>query len=223
MIKNNNFVKIVKKLKLLVLALVIGSVMTPQTSQAFLGNMFKSAYEYVNNACKYVKKKCYDPTKKRYDDLKAKYEYTKKVTKITACSIASLLAYKKLVKPISRLMFGKSARPVIRTIDKGINISLLGMLAAGAFYMYDRFVAQGRILNKIRNAKTQILSHVTDTVTRLRDYIDPRLDSIDTQLSEVKRSVREVRNDVRDIKNKTTENNNLLKGSIIKTAPLQKK
>jgi len=177
-IKKTEKNKYLKKVALLTLIAVASSGLTVQTSHAFFGSIYNAAKEKVV------------AVKGRFVAAKEKYDRAKKIAKASAYSAIGIIGYKKIAKPISKIIFGQKVKPIIRNIDRGLSITLLAGCAVGVFFIYNKFIAKENIIekisNKIDNAKNKIIESVTEKIGALKTYLKQRFNSTDDKLSKIK-------------------------------------
>jgi len=165
-IKNIRFL-----LKKLTVVALIGSLLITQASHAMFGSFFKPITDKVNS-------------------MKRKYETAKTYAKVATVGTAGILSYKKVARPLSKIIFGETVKPAVRTIDRALNVSLLVGGIAGALFFYNKFFSNGEVIRKIGEAKDEIIGRVSNKVKSLKDYMSSRADKADKKLGKIDKNVK---------------------------------
>lgn len=128
-------------------------------------------------------------------------ENIKRWAKIGTYSTLGILGYQTLVKPTSKIILGNKVKPLLYAVDYGLKASMIVGPIVGAFWIYDKFFSSGKIIQKITKAKSDIMSHVTDTVSNLKKYIDQKFEEQNAK----------IQTSLRKIGTTTSETNDLVK------------
>ena len=81
--------------------------------------------------------------------------------------------------------------------------SLAAGVLAGAFYIYDKYIAQTNVITKINEARRHIVNHVTERVQNqkehmdkrfdnTKEHIDRRFDNTDTEIARINKQLTEI-------------------------------
>jgi len=90
----------------------------------------------------------------------------KNMFKVGTYATLGLLGYSKVVKPVSKFIFGQRSHSIFNKIDTGITISLVGTFISGVLYLYNKFAPKRKIrktktTTPIAKKKTVVHSHET--------------------------------------------------------------